>query len=63
MFHFGETDGFRGTPSPLRSSGITDLAENLEIIYGAQAFMGKILSHRDLGPTDRCLLTLLSLWP
>ena len=60
-FHFGKQMDF-GVPLPLRSSGIIDLAENLEMIYGAQAFRGKILSRRDLESIDRCLLTRLSLW-
>jgi hypothetical protein len=57
-----ESDGFWGTPSPSRSIGIMQLAENLEIVYGAQEFRGKILSRRDLGLIDPFLLTPLSLW-
>lgn len=40
---------FLGTPSPLRISGIIDLAGNREIIYGLQLLAGKILSRSDLG--------------
>jgi hypothetical protein len=47
---FRETGGFRGTPLPLRSIAIIDLAENREVIYGSQQFRSKILSRRDLGP-------------
>jgi hypothetical protein len=39
-----------------------DLAEDLEIIYGAQQLRGKILSRKDLGPVERFLFTPLSLW-
>jgi hypothetical protein len=47
-FHFGKPDGFRRTPSPSRSIGISDIGENLEIIYGAQQLRGKILSRKNL---------------
>ena len=30
--------------------GMMELAENLQIIYGAQQLRGKILSRKDLGP-------------
>jgi hypothetical protein len=56
-----ESDGFWGT-LPSRSIGIMQLAENLAVIYGAQALRGKILSRRDLGLIDQFLLTPLSLW-
>jgi hypothetical protein len=36
------------TPSPFRSTGISYLEENLEVIYGAQQLRGKILSRKDL---------------
>ena len=39
-----------GVPLPSQSIGIMRLAENLEVIYGAQELRGKILSRRDLGP-------------
>jgi hypothetical protein len=51
-----------GYPPPPWSSGIIDLAENFEVIYGAQQLRGKILSRRDLGPIDRSPLTPLSPW-
>jgi len=47
--------GFRGYPSPSRSTGIIELRENLEVIYGAQELRGKILSRKDLGPIGRFL--------
>jgi hypothetical protein len=37
-----------GTPLPPRSIGIFDLAENREVIYGAQLVTGKILSPKEL---------------
>ena len=39
-----------GYPLPSRSTGIRDLAEKREVIYGAQSLTGKILSHKELGP-------------
>ncbi|PYX69648.1 MAG: hypothetical protein DMG78_21375 [Acidobacteria bacterium] len=45
----GEVMDFWGT-LPSRSIGIMRLAENLEVIYGAQELRGKILSRRHLGP-------------
>ena len=48
------------SPSPW-STGMMDLAENLEVIYGAQQLRGKILSRKDLGLAERFLLTPLSL--
>src|SRR5437660_5235803 len=45
----GEVMDFGGT-LPSRSIGIMRLAENLEVIYGAQELRGKILSRRHLGP-------------
>jgi len=51
-----------GYPPPLPSIGIIDLAENRDVIYGAQQLRGKILSRKDLGPIGRFLLTPLSLW-
>ena len=41
---------FGGTPPPWWSIGIIQLAEKLEIIYGAQELTGKILSHKELAP-------------
>jgi len=64
-FHFGKPVDFgvpRGTPSPLRSIGIIDLAENRNVIYGGQQLRGKILSRKDLSPIGRFLLAPLSLW-
>ena len=61
-FHFGKRVDFRGYPSPSRSIGISDIAENLEKIYGAQELRGKILSRKDLDLTYACLFTRLSLW-
>ena len=49
------------TPSP-RISGIIDLGENREIIYGAQQFRGKILSHKDLAPVGGFASIPLSPW-
>jgi hypothetical protein len=46
---FWERMDFGGTPSPSRSIGMMELAENLQIIYEAQQFRGKILSRKDLG--------------
>jgi hypothetical protein len=36
------------TPLPPRSNGIFELAENLQVIYGAQRLAGKILSREYL---------------
>ena len=47
---FWETDGFWGIPPPPRISGIIDLEENREIIYGAQQLAGKILIRKELSP-------------
>jgi hypothetical protein len=47
-FILGERQIF-GVPLPSRSMGMMELAENLQIIYGAQQFRGKILSRKDLG--------------
>ena len=33
---FGNSPEVLGTPSPLRSIGINDIAENFKVIYGAQ---------------------------
>ena len=49
-------DGLWGIPSP-RSIGIANLAENFEVIHGAQEFRGKILSRKDLGPIEQFLFT------
>jgi hypothetical protein len=40
-------------PLPPRISGIIELAEKLEIIHGAQAVAGKILSQKHLDPPSR----------
>ena len=53
----GSLEGY--TPG---STGIINLEENCEVIYGAQQLTGKILSGRNLAPVDRLLLTPLSLW-
>ena len=53
---------FGRIPLPYQSIGISDITENLEVIYGAQQLRGKILSRRDLGPIDQLLLTPLSPW-
>ncbi len=37
-----------GIPPPPRISGISDLAENSQIIYGAQSFTGKIFISKNL---------------
>ena len=42
-----------GYPSPSQSIGIMQLAENLEVIYGAQVLRSKILSRKDLGLIDQ----------
>ena len=55
VFEFGVS------PSP-RSSGIINLGEISQIIYGAQQVTGKILSRWDLGPVGVVLLVLLSPW-
>ena len=51
-----------GIPLPSRSTGMMELEENLEIIYGAQQLTGKILSRNDLASTAMSLLLLLSPW-
>ena len=51
-----------GYPPPPWSSGIIDLGENREIIYGAQWFTGKILSRKELGAYGRLPCTPLSPW-
>src|SRR5579864_1025002 len=61
-FHFGNGCGSGVPLFPSRSIGISDIAQNHEVIYGAQQLRGKILSRKDLGPAGRYLLTLLSLW-
>jgi hypothetical protein len=45
-----------GVPPPLLSIGISDVAENLEIIYGAQQLRGKILSRKELARVAQSLL-------
>ena len=39
-----------GIPPPPRSSGIIDLGENCEVIYGAQQLAGKIFIPKELAP-------------
>jgi hypothetical protein len=46
-----------GVSPPPRSIGIANLAENFEVIHGAQEFRGKILSRKDLGPIEQFLFT------
>jgi hypothetical protein len=43
-------------------TGITELAANLEVVYGAQGLRGKILSRKVLGPAERFLIAAPSLW-
>jgi len=60
-FHFG--NGMVGVYPPLpRSREIIGLAENLEVIHGAQQLRGKILSSKDLALIDRLHLIPLSPW-
>jgi len=47
---FGKPEDFEVSPSP-RISGIIELAGKLEIIHGAQALTGKILSRKELDPS------------
>jgi len=47
---FGNPEDFEVSPSP-RISGIIELAGKLEIIHGAQALTGKILSRKELDPS------------
>jgi len=62
-FPFWESDMVLGyPPPPSRSNGIIKLAENLEIISGAQSLAGKILSHKDLSPVDLFPSMPLSPW-
>jgi len=49
-------------PLPPRCIGIRNLAENLEVIQGAQQLRGKILSRKELARGGRLLLLLLSPW-
>ena len=48
-----------GYPPPLPSIGISDLAENRDVIYGGQQLRGKILSRKDLSPIGRFLFLSL----
>jgi hypothetical protein len=52
---------FWGIPSPW-ISGIIELGENSEVIYGAQWFRGKILSRKELAPVGRFSRIPLSPW-
>jgi hypothetical protein len=54
--------GVLGYPPSPRSIGIIELGDISGKNPGAQQLRGKILSHKDLDPTGRYLLTLLSLW-
>ena len=56
---FRDREGSEGI-FPRRSIGITNLAVNLEIIYGAQSLRGRILSRNDLGLSRQIALTPLS---
>jgi len=48
--------GWAGYASPSRSIAIIELAENLEIIHGAQQLSGKILIRKELAAiSDFCL--------
>lgn len=51
-----------GIPPPPRSSRIIDLAEILEIIYGAQQLTGKIFIRKELAPADEFSRIPLSPW-
>jgi hypothetical protein len=46
--HFGKS-ATTWAPPPPRISGIIELGENLQKIYGAQSVAGKILSRNGLG--------------
>ena len=51
-----------GVPPSPRISGIMHLAENREVIYGAQQLTGKILSRKGLAPIDEFTRIPLSPW-
>ena len=53
---------FSGYPPPPRSSGIMDLAEILEVIYGAQQLAGKIFIRKELAPVGEFSHIPLSPW-
>ena len=61
QFHFGNRCDFLGYPPSPRSSGIMDLGEILEIIYGAQSLAGKIFILKGLARIEH-FPVLLSPW-
>ena len=60
-FHFGKRAVMRGIPPPPRSIGMFNLAENCDLIYGAQQLRGKILSRKDLAAAYLSSLEPLSI--
>jgi hypothetical protein len=57
----GKAEFLGVSPSPW-ISGIIELGENSEVIYGAQWFRGKILSRKELAPVGRFSRIPLSPW-